>query len=142
MSKKGFTLIEVLVAVVILSSVAVLLFEINTNSKNSFSFLRKKSDFIMLSSLPIMHSNYKYHNKSMSIYEFIKDQYDIKDNDLIDYLKREEVHFSYKEFSSFSPLGEGTLDSEMPNFQIVFDKVEVYNKTQSSWVYKIYMRVE
>ncbi len=142
MKKKAFSLIEVLVAVVILSTVAVLLFEISTNSKNNFSFLSKKANFTTLASMPIMHSNYKYHHREVEIYEFIKDSYDIKDDELRTYLKDKKIHFTYEEFTSFSPLGDEDIaeDEGIPNFTIVFDKIEVYNKKQSTFVYKIYMR--
>ena len=140
--RKAFSLIEVLVSVVILSTVAVLLFEISTNSKNNFSYLSQKGNFITLSSLPIIHSNHKFHNREVEVYEFIKDEYDIKDDELRLYLKDQKVHFTYEEFSTFTPFGDEEIQESgsLPNLTIVFDKIEVYNKKQSTFIYKIYMR--
>jgi prepilin-type N-terminal cleavage/methylation domain-containing protein len=145
MNRKAFTLIEVLVSVVILSSVAVILFEISTNSKNNFTFLKDKGNFSTLSSVALIHNNQKFHNKHTDLYEFIKYDYNIKDDDLRRYLKSQKVHYTHEEFTTFSPLseGDGTSNSEndMIDFTIVFDKVQVWTKKQSTYIYKIYMRL-
>ena len=148
MNKKAFTLIEVLVSVVILSTVAVLLFEISTNSKNNFSFLSQKANFTTLASLPLMHSSQKFNNSDKKLYEYIRYDYDIKDDELRKYLKEKKVHLDYEdEFATFSPLSEDTggsmdiaEDGDMMDFTIVFDKVLVREKKQSTFAYKIYIR--
>jgi prepilin-type N-terminal cleavage/methylation domain-containing protein len=148
-NKNAFTLIEVLVSVVILSSVAVILFEISTNAKSNYTFLKDKSDFSTLSSVALTHSNQKYHNKNMNLYEFIKYDYKIKDDDLRKYLKSKKINYEHEEFSTFSPFSEGDADTlktqdnniaEMVNFTLVFDRVKIWTKEQSSYIYKIYMR--
>jgi prepilin-type N-terminal cleavage/methylation domain-containing protein len=148
MNRKAFTLIEVLVSVVILSTVAVLLFEISTNSKNNFSFLSKKADFASIASIPLMHSSQKYNNSDKTLYEYIRYDYDIKDDDLRKYLKEKKLHLDYEdEFATFSPLSEEagasadiTEDGDIMDFTIVFDKVTVSDKKQSTFAYKIYIK--
>jgi prepilin-type N-terminal cleavage/methylation domain-containing protein len=148
MNRKAFTLIEVLVSVVILSTVAVLLFEISTNSKNNFSFLSKKAAFASIASIPLMHSSQKYNNSDKTLYEYIRYDYDIKDDDLRKYLKEKKLHLDYEdEFATFSPLSEEagvsadiTEDGDIMDFTIVFDKVTVSDKKQSTFAYKIYIK--
>ena len=139
MNKKAFTLIEVLVSVVILSTVAVLLFEISTNSKNSFSYLSQKASFTTLSSLPLMHNNPKYHNSDKTLYEYIRYDFDIKDDDLRKYLKEKKIHYRQEEFADFSPLSESDEEMEQGTngFTILFDKIQISNKQQSTFLYKI-----
>jgi len=139
MNKKAFTLIEVLVSVVILSTVAVLLFEISTNSKNSFSYLSQKAGFTTLSSLPLMHNNPKYHNSDKTLYEYIRYDFDIKDDDLRKYLKEKKIHYRQEEFADFSPLNESDEEMEQgtDGFTILFDKIQISNKQQSTFLYKI-----
>ena len=145
MNKKAFTLIEVLISVVILSTVAVLLFEISTNSKNSFSYLSQKAGFTTLSSLPLMHNNPKYHNSDKTLYEYIRYDFDIKDDDLRKYLKEKKIHYHQEEFADFSPLSESNeiveYNEEMgqgtDGFTILFDKIQISNKQQSTFLYKI-----
>jgi prepilin-type N-terminal cleavage/methylation domain-containing protein len=150
MNRKAFTLIEVLVSVVILSTVAVLLFEISTNSKNNFSFLSEKATFTTLASLPLMHANQKYNNSDKTLYEYIRYDYNIKDDDLRKYLKEKKLHLDYEdEFSTFSPLSEGddnmrdiveNENRDMMDFTVVFDKVIIRDKKQSTFAYKIYIK--
>ena len=146
MNKKAFTLIEVLVSVVILSTVAVLLFEISTNSKNNFSYLSEKADFTTLASIPLMHNNPKYHNSDKNLYEYLRYDFKIKDDDLRRYLKEKKIHYSQDEFATFSPLSEGddvkmNIDDDgeksMMDFTIIFDKILISDKQQSTFVYKI-----
>jgi len=148
MNKKAFTLIEVLVSIVILTTVAVALFEISTNSKNNFSYLSKKADFTTLASIPLMHNDTKYHNSDKDFYEYIRYDYKIKDDDLRRYLKDKKIHYSQEEFSTFSPLSDGEekqekkLDNKgeeqsMMDFSIIFNKILVSDKKHSTYVYKI-----
>lgn len=146
MNRKAFTLIEVLVSVVILSTVAVLLFEISTNSKSNFSYLSQKASFTTLSSLPLIHNNQKYHNSDKTLFDFIRDDFDIKDDEFRKYLKNKKVHYDQEEFATFSPLSEGDdrkieeaseKDEQMMNFAIIFDKILISNKEQSTFIYKI-----
>ncbi len=145
MNKKAFTLIEVLVSVVILSTVAVLLFEISTNSKNSFSYLSEKASFTTLSSLPLMQNNPKYHNSDKTLYEYVRYDFDIKDDELRKYLKETKIHYDQEEFAEFSPLSESDeiveYNEEMGQgtngFTILFDKIQISNKQQSTFLYKI-----
>ncbi len=150
MNKKAFTLIEVLVSVVILSTVAVLLFEISTNSKNSFSYLSQKAGFTTLSSLALMHNDSKYHNSDKTLFEYIRYDFDIKDDELRKYLKEQKIHYFQEEFSEFSPFSEGDKEAiadtseekeqNMMDFTIIFDKVLIGNKQQSTFIYKVDMK--
>ncbi len=144
MNKKAFTLIEVLVSVIILSTVAVMLFEISTNSKNNFSYLTKKGDFTTLYSLALIHNNQTFHNKEKNLYEFIRDDYDIKDDELRKYLKEKKVHYEHQEFTTFEPFGVSENEDEdlnqSINFKIVFDKIFVKDKENSTFIYKMHLR--
>lgn len=148
MTKKAFTLIEVLISVVILSTVAVLLFEISTNSKNNFSFLQKKMDYSTLSSLALLHNDQRYHNSDKTLYDFVRADYNITDFEFRKYLKEQKLHYEHEEFTTFSPFSEGDKEviedqnKSMLDFTIVFDKVLTTNKEHASYVYKIYMRAD
>ncbi|MCH9813964.1 MAG: type II secretion system GspH family protein [Epsilonproteobacteria bacterium] len=142
MNKKAFTLIEVLVSVVILATVAVLLFEISSNSKNNFLVLQKRIDYVTLSSLALIHNDQKYHNSDKSLYDFIREDYNISDYELRKYLKDRKVHYSHEEYTTFSPFSEGGSEQNQSilDFTIVFDKVFTTDKKHSSFAYKIYIK--
>ena len=147
MNKKAFTLIEVLVAVVILSTVAVMLFEISTNSKNNYAFLSSKANFTTLASIPLMHNNQKFQNSEKSLFAYLRNDYDIKDDELRKYLKGKKVHYNQEEFSKISLLDEGESLDQIPedekdkmtnmNFKIIFTKIQLNSKKQSTFAYQV-----
>ena len=143
MNRNAFTLIEVLVSVAILAVVATGLFQISLNSKNNFEFLYNKAGFDRKSSIALMHNNQKYHHKEKEFYEFLRDSYDIKEDDVRQYLKKEKVSYSQEEYISFSPMGENSNDLNQyqnpmaQSITLVFNKIIISNKNQSTYAYKI-----
>ncbi len=146
MSRGAFTLIEVLVSVTILAVVATGLFQISLNSKNNFEFLYKKAAFDRKSSIPLMHNDPKYHHKEKEFYEFLRGSYDIKDDEIRQYLKKEKISYSQEEYTTFSPLGDNIQDNTdfeqnqnpmAQSIRLIFDKVAISNKNQSTYAYKI-----
>jgi prepilin-type N-terminal cleavage/methylation domain-containing protein len=148
---RGFTLIEVLVSIIILSVVVVGLFEISSNNKNNFMFLTNKNEFDRLSSLAFIHNDQKHHNSDKELYELIRADYTIDDDDLRKYLKEKKIHYTHEEFTIFNPLDDSSEDegSESSqedknetgfNFALVYDKITVSDKENSTYAYKIYLQ--
>ena len=144
---KAFTLIEVLVSVMILAVVGTGLLEISTNSKHNFIFLKEKSEFTRLASIAFIHNNQKFHHKDMTLYDFIKDDYENIDDDLRKYLKEIKVHYSHEEISTFNPL-QGSLDEQNQdeeemqsglNLTIVYDKINITKDKNAAYAYKVYI---
>ena len=141
MKNRAFTLMEVLVAVLIISIVATALFQIAINSKYNFGFLTQKIKFDTMSSIAFLHNKQKWHNSDKRLYDFLRSDYNISDDEFIKILKSEKIHYSHEEFSTISPFESSDSNvSDMMNLQIVFDKIQVSQKEQSSYVYKIYIR--
>ncbi len=143
MNRNAFTLIEVLVSVAILAVVATGLFQISLNSKNNFEFLYNKAEFDRKSSIALIHNNPRYHHKEKEFYEFLRDSYDIKEDEVRQYLKKEKVSYSQEEYTSFSPLGENSSDLNQyqnpmaQSITLIFNKIIISNKNQSTYAYKI-----
>lgn len=138
MNRKAFTLIEVLISVAILAVVATGLFQISFNSKNNFEFLEHKARFDRLSSIPIIHNDAKYHHKEKALYEFLRADYEIKEDEVRKFLKQKKVQYSQEEYARFSPMSEEETDSspEM-DLTLLFDKITISGKHQSTYVYKL-----
>lgn len=150
MNRSAFTLIEVLVSITILAVVATGLFKISMNSKDNFAYLHEKSKFDRLSSIAFMHNNQKYHHKEKELYDFLRRDYNIKDDDIRQYLKKHILTYTQEEYSTLS-LGDTSSQDEadsadmqdeqtIPDITFVFDKITISNKHQSTYAYKIYMR--
>ncbi len=135
MKNRAFTLIEVLVSVLIISVVATALFQISTNSKSSFEFLVQKIEFSTICSIPFLHNNKQWHNSNKSLYDFLRSNYNIKNDEFRKFLKETKVHYKQEEFSKLSPLDK----SSGVDLNIVFDKIEVTKGEQTNYVYKIFI---
>lgn len=153
MNRNGFTLIEVLVSVAILAVVATGLFQIALNSKNNFAFLEQKAQFDRVASIPIMHNDPKYHHQEKNLYEFLRNDYDIKRDEIRKALKERKVHYSQEEYARFSlaeemgDTDESSESSEDDNanpqslsamdMTLLFDKITIYDKHHSTYVYRL-----
>jgi len=154
MNRNAFTLIEVLVAVAILAVVATGLFQISVNSKNNFAYLLHKAQFDRESSIPIMHNDPKYNHSEKDLYEFLRGDYDIKEDEVRKSLKQIKVLYTQDEFATFSPFSEGedqgtesfleedSTQSEgaQMDMMLMFDKITVSDKKSATYVYKLQMQ--
>ncbi len=149
MNRAAFTLIEVLVSVAILAVVATGLFQISMNSKNNFAYLKQKARFDRLASIPIMHNDPKYNHTQKTLFEFIRNDYEIKDDDIRKVLKNMKVTYTHEEYATFSPFSQRDKQSdaeeerEMQNVMdmtLLFDKITIYNRQNATYVYKLQLQ--
>ena len=94
-SKEGFTLIEVMVAVMILSVVVMALMQMYANNTHIFSSLEKQSKTNQYSSFLIGNDTYGFEDTSISLDNLVQD-FDMH-NDLRRKLKEIKVELRYKE---------------------------------------------
>lgn len=91
--RKGFTLIEVMVAVVIISLVIGVLLQLFSNNTRLFSSMRGHSELCMRSSLLIGNTQYGYENEKVSLADLVQD-FDI-DDALRQKLKKYKAKITY-----------------------------------------------
>jgi prepilin-type N-terminal cleavage/methylation domain-containing protein len=91
--RKGFTLIEVMIAVMVISIVIGVLLQLFSNNTTLFSSMRGHSELCMRSSLLIGNQDYGYENEKVTLAELVKD-FDIHD-DLRRKLKKYEAKITY-----------------------------------------------
>ena len=147
MNRSGFTLVEVLISVAILAAVATGLLQIATNSKANFSYLMSKASFDRIASIPIMHNNLKYHHAEKNLYEFLRNDYAIKEDEIRKALKKIKVAYTQEEFTIFAPLSEDNVtQSENTknlahdttiSLRLIFDKITIFDKHNATYVYKL-----
>jgi len=124
MKTKAFTIIEVLVAVIILSTVATLLFSISMQSKSNYSFYKKKLLFENTASVALFRDKLSNTN----LYEQVRSEYNIKDDELRRVLKKIKIQKKTKEISFVK------LDKEL-GFKIYQE--QIFSKNSSSNYFKI-----
>ncbi len=155
MNRNAFTLIEVLVSVAILAVVATGLFQIAINSKNNFTFLANKAQFDRLASIPVTHNDPKYHRTEKSLYDFLREDYMIKEDKVIRFLKQKKISYEQENYATFAPfsqensaqtdktLEEPSSDNLLEQgmeLTLQFDKITISDKHHATYVYKVQLQ--
>jgi len=120
--KKGFTLIEIMVAVVIVMIATFSVLNLSSNTKYLFNLITKNNEFSLKASILVNEK------KSSNLYENLID-FNITNDDIIHTLKKEKLYVkiiqdSKEELKEFSLLKE-------------IKKIKIYNKTNQLTVYEV-----
>jgi len=94
--KKGFSLIEVLVAVMILAVVGVALMQINVKNQKISEFIDKKTKLSQISSIIGFHHKTDYKKLQKSIYDFLKNDYEIDNTYIKQKLDSYKIYYDEK----------------------------------------------
>jgi len=98
--RKGFTLLEVMISVMIISLVIGVLLQLYSNNTRLFSSMRGHSELCMRSSLLIGNSAYGYEDKKINLAELVRD-FEIND-ELRKKLKKYEAKITYTQVKDLS----------------------------------------
>ncbi len=136
--RRAFTLVEVLVAVTIISVVVIGLLSSNaTNAKLSKKLsnqYRHKEQF----SIVLLNANERFHNREKSLYDFLATKFNIKNDELRRWLKEQKVSYIDKDFATVKILDLDTQDfggydkSLVPDLAFSIQEVKAYNKNSIS----------
>ena len=118
---KSFTLIEVLIATMILVIASISFLDFSNNSKNIFSFLNSQN-VINLKSTVILNTK----NPKNNMYENLID-FKIDNDNIIHSLKKDKFNFS------------SNLDSsqKIENFKLIINQQKIYDKHHQSVTYQV-----
>jgi len=126
-SKKAFTIVEVLISVIILATVATLIFQISLRSKNNYIFYKKKQNYENSTSLALLNQI----KSNTNIYEIIRNNYKIKDFETRKYLKSIKLKVTQKPYSKVK-IGE-----EDNQITLNISQKQISSKDGSSFYYNI-----
>jgi len=110
LSKNAFTLIEVMVAVMIISVVILALIQMYANNTHLFSSMKKKTEINQYSSFLISNDDYGFQDKSISLNDLVKDfdlEYSLKRE-----LKERKIKIVYTELETLD-MSEQDSDAEV-----------------------------
>lgn len=127
-NKKAFVLIEIIISVVLLSIVGTALFKASSNQKKLYSITSKKSKFTNYITILTNKHSTNLHNKDIYLYDFIKTNYNIKNDKLIKILKNTKIHYSQKNRALLSYSDKKDENS----IHILIDKIKLSNTKSSS----------
>jgi prepilin-type N-terminal cleavage/methylation domain-containing protein len=150
-SKKGFTLIEVMISVMIVSVVIASLLQMNANNVNIFKNLKSQSKTDQYLTFLIDNQKYGFNNdENIPLYRLLED-FDL-DDDFRRELKKQEITIKYQEldsidFSEFEAQEDVTQDldddeKEKVNSSFVFEVGKSIIKHKNSSVSILRIKVK
>ena len=131
-NKNAFTLIEVMVAVMIISVVIMALIQMYANNTHIFLSLKNQTKANQYSSFLIGNKKYGYEDKSISMYDLV-DDFDLSD-DLRRKLKDIKVNVIYSELDAIDLSESDTQESseDIVASELVLELGKSILKTESS----------
>ena len=128
--RKGFTLIEVMVAVMIISVVIMALLQMFANNTHIFSSLKKQTKANQYASLLIANDKYGFQNDDVYIYDLVSD-FDLE-NDLRRELKSIKAKIIYQELDTIELGGLNDEQETETSSNLVMEFGNTILKTESS----------
>lgn len=117
--KKGFTLIEIMVAVVIVLVATFSVLNLSSNSKHLFEIVEKNSLFSLKASIVANEQN------SSNLYENLID-FNITNDEIIHSLKKEKLNILIQSHTE-----------KFENLELETKKMKIYNKTNQLNLYEV-----
>lgn len=140
-SRGGFSLIEVIISVVIISVVGMALLELSSKNTKLISFLEKKREVPIALSIISYHGNADINNLEKTLYDIVEKEYTIESDRLKKYLDSKKV--LYRE-ESIDRIDFGSNSEEGQEIDLT-QQIEIYKQSIKSGdlIGKVYsIRVE
>lgn len=128
MNKSGFVLIEIIISVMLLSFAGIALLKVNSNQKKYYSIAQNKLKFAQKISIVSNRHSIDLHNKKLNLYDMVKKEYNLKNDELITILKDSEVNYKQKEKATITL----QVDEETAPLIISVDEITVSNRQGTS----------
>jgi prepilin-type N-terminal cleavage/methylation domain-containing protein len=124
-SKRAFTLIEVMVAVMIVSIVIAALFKLRGDTNHLFTKIQQEQKGSSYATLLLWNPNYGFTKESINLYRLV-DNFDL-DDDLRRKLKTIKTKISYEKLKTIDldtmQLEIGKTDFSVGDFDVTFNRV-------------------
>ncbi len=142
MKRLAFTLIEVMVAVLLISLMSLGLLQMQSDTTHNLNILQKQSHMDQIASSMLIRPDTMYHNKKQDLYTFLKDRYTIDYDPLIHELSQQKFTFRQEQISTIhldlakqKALQQGTLDEGVPKLQLlIFNNELIRNKLSAKTI--------
>lgn len=145
--RKGFTLIEVLVAASIIAVVGLALLQTHSNNTKLINRMSGQYHIKDEFSFVLLNAQTKWDGSTKSLYDIISSKFTIKDDETIKWLKNKKVSYDQDELSSIDLLEtdlddlvssmDGIDKSDLPDITLLVDKVTMDSSSGSAFGYTI-----
>lgn len=129
--KKGFSLIEVLIATVILSVVGIALLQMGSKNQKINRYIDQKSSIAHLASVVGFHHNINFNKTEKTLYDFLKSDYKIDNFDIKKMLEEQKVRYVEQKVATvdFGESNESEENQRTKRFDIKRASIIISNIT-------------
>lgn len=133
--RKGFSLVEVIIATVIIAVVGISLLEMGTKNQKIDLYIDKKSSLSQYSSIISFHHKSDFNNLDKTLFDFIEKDYDIDHDEVKKFLKSEKVSYKEQEILTLD-FGESNESEESKeNMRLEIKKAIIFKDKIAADVY-------
>lgn len=133
--RKGFSLVEVIIATVIIAIVGISLLEMGTKNQKIDLYIDKKSSLSQYSSIISFHHKPDFNNLDKTLFDFIEKDYDIDHDEVKKFLKSEKISYKEQEILTLD-FGESNESEESKeNMRLEIKKAIIFKDKIAADVY-------
>ena len=131
--RQGFSLIEVMIATVILAIVGVALLQMGSKNQKIDHFVDEKSSIAQLTSVIGFHHDPKFNKTEKTLYDFLKSDYTIDNTDIKSFLDSRRVRYVEQNMMTidFGENNESLENKDVMRFEIKRASIIISNITAS-----------
>lgn len=129
--RHGFSLIEVMIATVILAVVGVALLQMGSKNQKIDEYVERKSSIAHLTSIIGFHHDPKFNNTQKNLYDFLKNDYTIDNMEIKSLLEKRSVRYVEQKVMTinFGESDESIESRELMRFDIKRASIIISNIT-------------
>ena len=129
--RRAFSLIEVVIATVILSVVGLALLQMGTKNQKINAYIDKKNTIAPLVSIISFHHDKKFNNLEKTLYDFLKSSYVIDNPEIKAMLENQRILYNESKIASID-FGENNVsegETETKRFEIMRSTIRYKDAT-------------
>lgn len=129
--RRGFSLIEVMIATVILAIVGVSLLQMGSKNQKIDNYIERKNSIAHLTSVIGFHHDPKFNKTQKSLYDFLKNDYTVDNMDIRSFLEKRSVRYVEQKVMSvdFGESNESEESRDLMRFDIKRASIIISNIT-------------
>ena len=131
--RQGFSLIEVMIATVILAIVGVALLQMGSKNQKIDHFVEEKSSIAHLTSVIGFHHDPKFNKTDKTLYDFLKSDYAIDNTDIKSFLEGRRIRYVEQKIMTidFGESNESLESKDVMRFDVKRASIIISNITAS-----------